>query len=62
MYVLVYDSYPRLTTPTIAFLGFLYPVVAVVFDALVYDHVLSFAQLGGALLILLAGLGKVVAR
>jgi drug/metabolite transporter (DMT)-like permease len=62
MYVLVYDSYPRLSTPTIAFLGFLYPVVAVVFDALVYDHVLSLAQLGGSLLILVAGLGRAVAR
>jgi drug/metabolite transporter (DMT)-like permease len=62
MYVLVYDSYPRLKTATIAFLGFLYPVVAVVFDAVVYDHVLSLAQIGGSLLILLAGLGRAVAR
>lgn len=58
MYVLVYDSYPRLTTPTIAFLGFLYPVVAVAFDAVVYGHVLSLAQLSGSLLILMAGLGR----
>jgi drug/metabolite transporter (DMT)-like permease len=62
MYVLVYDSYPRLTTPTIAFLGFLYPVVAVIFDAVVYDHILSLAQLGGSILILLAGLGRAVAK
>jgi drug/metabolite transporter (DMT)-like permease len=62
MYVLVYDCYPRLTTPTIAFLGFLYPVVAVVFDAIVYSHILSLAQMGGSLLILLAGLGRAVAR
>ncbi len=62
MYVLVYDSYPRLATPTIAFLGFVYPVVAVAFDAVVYDHVLSLAQLGGSLLILSAGLGRSIAR
>jgi drug/metabolite transporter (DMT)-like permease len=62
MYVLVYDSYPRLATPTIAFLGFIYPVCAVVFDAVVYDRLLSSAQVGGALLILMAGLGKALAR
>lgn len=62
LYVLVYDSYPRLATPTIAFLGFLYPVVAVAFDAVVYGHVLSIAQVGGSLLILLAGLGRAIAR
>lgn len=62
MYVLVYDSYPRLATPTIAFLGFLYPVVAVIFDAVVYGHILSIAQVSGALLILLAGLGRAIAR
>jgi drug/metabolite transporter (DMT)-like permease len=62
MYVLVYDSYPRLTTPTIAFLGFIYPVVAVAFDAVVYGHVLSLAQVGGSLLILVAGLCRAVAR
>jgi drug/metabolite transporter (DMT)-like permease len=58
MYVLVYDSYPRLATPTIAFLGFMYPVVAVVFDAVVYGHILSLAQVTGSLLILAAGLGR----
>lgn len=62
MYVLLYDSYPRLATPTIAFLGFVYPVVAVVFDAVVYGHVLSPAQVAGSALILLAGLGKALAR
>jgi drug/metabolite transporter (DMT)-like permease len=62
MYVLLYDSYPRLRTPTIAFLGFVYPLVAVVFDAVVYGHVLSAAQVGGSALILLAGLGRAVAR
>ncbi|HYO31986.1 MAG TPA: DMT family transporter [Nocardioidaceae bacterium] len=62
MYVLVYDSYPRLTTPTIAFLGFIYPVVAVAFDAAVYGHILSIAQVSGSILILLAGLGRAVAR
>ena len=62
LYVLVYDSYPRLATPTIAFLGFIYPVVAVAFDAVVYDHILSLAQVAGSLLILLAGLGRAMAR
>jgi drug/metabolite transporter (DMT)-like permease len=62
MYVLVYDSYPRLATATIAFLGFIYPVVAVAFDAVVYDHILSVAQMSGSLLILLAGLGRAIAR
>lgn len=62
MYVLLYDSYPRLRTPTIAFLGFIYPLVAVLFDAMVYGNILSIAQVGGSLLILLAGLGRVLAR
>ncbi|MFC6286848.1 DMT family transporter [Nocardioides sp. GCM10027113] len=58
MYVLMYDSYPRLRTPTIAFLGFVYPVVAVAVDALVYDELLSTAQVGGAALILGAAVGR----
>ena len=62
MYVLVYDSYPRLPTATIAFLGFLYPVVAVAFDAVVYGHVLGLAQITGSTLILLAGLGRSLAK
>lgn len=62
MYVLVYDAYPKLATPLIALLGFTYPMVAVAFDAVVYGHVLSMAQAGGAVLIMLAGLGRTVAR
>lgn len=62
MYVLMYDSYPRLRTPTIAFLGFIYPLVAVLVDAIAYGHILTIAQLSGALLILLAGLGRARAR
>lgn len=57
VYVLIYGAVPRLATPVIAVLAFLYPASAVVVDALVYGRLVGPAQAAGLGLIVLAGLG-----
>ncbi|GBQ35289.1 DMT family transporter [Gluconacetobacter azotocaptans] len=57
-YVLMYASYPRLTTSTIGTLSFIYPLVAIVSDWMVYGHRLTVAQITGALVIAVATLGS----
>ena len=52
-YVLMYASYPRLGTPAIAILTFIYPLVAILIDWSIYGHPLSLAQ--GIGLVLIAG-------
>jgi drug/metabolite transporter (DMT)-like permease len=56
-YVLIYGALPKLSTPVIAVLLFVYPVTAIVVDALVYGRALSPPQLGGMALIVVASLG-----
>ncbi|OZI37826.1 EamA family transporter [Bordetella genomosp. 10] len=56
-YVLMYSAYPRLTTPVIGVLTFIYPIVAIVIDWAFYDHPLGFMQAVGMLLIALGTLG-----
>ncbi|AYM08909.1 DMT family transporter [Agrobacterium tumefaciens] len=56
-YVLMYSAYPRLTTPVIGVLTFIYPLVAIVIDWAFYDHPLGPAQAFGMLLIALGTLG-----
>jgi len=56
-YVLIYGALPKLTTPIIAVLLFVYPLTAIVVDALVYGRALSLAQLAGMVLIVVASLG-----
>ncbi|TAM05144.1 MAG: DMT family transporter [Paraburkholderia sp.] len=56
-YVLIYGALPRLTTPVIAVLLFVYPLTAIAVDALVYGRALSVAQLAGMVLIVAASLG-----
>jgi drug/metabolite transporter (DMT)-like permease len=56
-YVLIYGALPRLTTPTIAVLLFVYPLTAIAVDALVYGRPLAPAQLVGMALIVTASLG-----
>lgn len=55
MYALLYGAYQRLSTAAIAVLSFLYPATAIIVDYLVYGRLLSLAQLGGLVAILLAG-------
>jgi drug/metabolite transporter (DMT)-like permease len=56
-YVLIYGALPKLTTPIIAVLLFVYPLTAIAVDALVYGRMLSVLQLAGMGLIVLASLG-----
>ncbi|HEY2022103.1 DMT family transporter [Paraburkholderia sp.] len=56
-YVLIYGALPKLTTPVIAVLLFVYPLTAIVVDAVVYGRALSLSQLAGMVLIVAASLG-----
>jgi len=56
-YVMMFSSYPRLTTPVIGVLTFIYPVVAIIIDWAIYDHPIGLAQGVGMALIAVATLG-----
>lgn len=58
MYQLLYSAIQKLPTPIIGSLSFIYPVVAIVVDNLVFGHTLSATQLAGGVLILLAAAGN----
>lgn len=62
VYILLYGSLPKLTTPYIAVLLFLYPASAVVVDALYYDHHISPMQVVGLATIIVASLGVTFKR
>ena len=56
VYVLMYAAYPKLPTPVIAVLAFIYPASAIVSDWAVYGHRLGLEQAAGMGLIALASL------
>jgi drug/metabolite transporter (DMT)-like permease len=56
-YVLFYSAYPRLPVVTIAVLAFVYPVIALLLDYVVYGHVLGPYQAVGVALIVIGTLG-----
>lgn len=56
VYVLMYAAYPKLPTPVIAVLAFVYPASAILSDWLVYGHQLGLGQAAGMGLIALASL------
>lgn len=56
-YVLMNSAFPRLTTPVIGIITFIYPVVAIIIDWVLYAHPLGPAQAAGMALIALATLG-----
>ena len=56
-YVMMFSSYPRLSTPVIGVLTFVYPVVAVIIDWAIYGHPIGIAQGLGMVLIAVATLG-----
>jgi drug/metabolite transporter (DMT)-like permease len=56
VYVLIYDAMPRLATPLVAMLLFVYPASAVIVDFFVYGKLISFLQGLGFAAILIAGL------
>jgi drug/metabolite transporter (DMT)-like permease len=57
VYVLFYSSYPRLPVVTIAVVAFVYPLVTLLLDYLIYGHLLAPVQLAGLVLIVLGTLG-----
>ena len=56
-YVLFYSAYPRLPVSTIAVLSFIYPVIALVLDFVLYGQVLAPVQGAGVMLIVVGTLG-----
>lgn len=58
MYQVLYAAIQKLPTPVTGSLSFIYPLVAVVVDKLVFNHTLSLTQLAGGALILLAAAGN----
>ncbi len=56
-YVLLYSAFQKLSMALIAILSFVYPVVAILLDYLVYGHVLALEQVIGVVMIALATLG-----
>lgn len=58
MYQLLYSAIQKLPTPAIGSLSFIYPIVAIVVDYVVFDHTLAPGQLAGGALILLAAAGN----
>ncbi|MGS4679549.1 DMT family transporter [Enterobacter soli] len=58
MYQLLYSAIQKLPTPVTGSLSFIYPVVAIVVDNLVFGHTLTASQLAGGALILVAAAGN----
>ncbi|MBB1201172.1 DMT family transporter [Enterobacteriaceae bacterium 89] len=58
MYQLLYSAIQKLPTPVIGSLSFIYPLIAIVVDALVFGHTLNAIQMVGGVLILLAAAGN----
>ncbi|MGK3224429.1 DMT family transporter [Enterobacter soli] len=58
MYQLLYSAIQKLPTPVTGSLSFIYPVVAIVVDNLVFGHSLTAPQLAGGALILVAAAGN----
>ncbi|MGH8076185.1 MAG: DMT family transporter, partial [Lysobacter sp.] len=56
-YVLFYSAYPRLPVVTIAVLAFVYPVIALLLDYVLYEQALGPFQAVGVALIVLGTLG-----
>ncbi|WP_323991930.1 DMT family transporter [Nguyenibacter sp. L1] len=56
-YALMFNAYPHLSTATISSLTFIYPLVAILCDNLVYGHRLTVVQYIGATLIAVSTLG-----
>ncbi|HEV2501431.1 MAG TPA: EamA family transporter [Mesorhizobium sp.] len=56
-YVMMFSAYPRLSTPVIGVLTFIYPVVAILIDWAIYDHPIGLPQAIGMVMIASATLG-----
>ncbi|WP_137848758.1 DMT family transporter [Enterobacter sp. 2VL] len=58
MYQLLYSAIQKLPTPITGSLSFIYPVVAIIVDTVVFGHSLNITQLAGGALILFAAAGN----
>lgn len=58
MYQLLYSAIQKLPTPVTGSLSFIYPLVAILVDYLVFHHALTPLQLAGGVLILFAAAGN----
>lgn len=58
MYQLLYSAIQKLPTPVTGSHSFIYPLVAIVVDYLVFHHALTPLQLAGGVLILFAAAGN----
>lgn len=58
MYQLLYSAIQKLPTPVTGSLSFIYPLMAIVVDYLVFHHALTPLQLAGGVLILFAAAGN----
>ena len=56
-FVLMYAAYPRLKTPVIGILTFIYPLVAIIVDWSIYGHPIRPQQAAGMVLIAVATFG-----
>lgn len=56
-WVIIYAALPRVPTPLVAILSFVYPLVAIFIDWAIYRHPLGMPQIAGMLLIGAATLG-----
>lgn len=56
-YVMMFSAYPRLSTPVIGVLTFIYPVVAILIDWAIYNHPIAVPQAVGMAMIAAATLG-----
>lgn len=57
LYWLIYSAISKINLSTVAILSFLYPISTVVFDYFFFDHVITFRQSMGAVLILISTVG-----
>lgn len=58
MYQLLYSAIQKLPTPLIGALSFIYPLVAIIIDNLLFGHSPSLTQMIGGVLILLSAAGN----
>ncbi|WP_281075672.1 DMT family transporter [Klebsiella quasivariicola] len=58
MYQLLYSAIQKLPTPITGSLSFIYPLVAIIVDYLIFNHALTPVQLTGGILILFAAAGN----
>lgn len=57
VYMVLYDALPKLSTPLVAILLFLYPASAVIVDAVAYQYDIGMGKTIGLALIVVASLG-----